>query len=80
MYVIFHTRDEILSFVSDCNRFDDAIDIINDKASVDAKSVMGMLILELETSYEIKYECFDDEDNYEEFLAEVIDKYDITLT
>jgi phosphotransferase system HPr-like phosphotransfer protein len=80
MYITFHKKDEIISFVNVCNRFDDAIDIINDKSVVDAKSVMGMFTLELETPYEIKYECFDEEDNYEEFLAEVKDKYDITLT
>jgi phosphotransferase system HPr-like phosphotransfer protein len=79
MFITFHSRDEILSFVNTCNKFDDAIDIKTDKSVTDAKSVMGMLLLCLDTSYEIIYECFDGEDNYKEFLNEITGKYAIDM-
>jgi phosphotransferase system HPr-like phosphotransfer protein len=65
--------------VNTCNKFDDAIDIKTDKSVTDAKSVMGMLLLCLDTPHEIKYECFDEEDNYEKFLNEIIGKYAIDI-
>lgn len=80
MYVTFHSKDEIMNFVTVCNKFDDSIDIKDNKTLIDAKSVMGMLILKLDIPYEIVYECFDDEDNYEEFLSAVVDRYSIDLT
>jgi hypothetical protein len=40
---------------------------------------MGMLLLCLDTSYEIIYECFDGEDNYKEFLNEITGKYAIDM-
>jgi phosphotransferase system HPr-like phosphotransfer protein len=69
-----------MNFVTVCNKFDDSIDIKDNKTLIDAKSVMGMLILKLDIPYEIVYECFDDEDNYEEFLSAVVDRYSIDLT
>lgn len=75
LIIIFETKQEIMNFVEICNRFDDAIDIRADKKSTDAKSIMGMLLLELGREFIIEYGCYDAEDNYEEFRAEILNRF-----
>lgn len=59
-----------------CNEFDDAIDIRIQKTAMDAKSLLGMLLMKTEEPLEIEYACYDDEDNYEEFKQAILEKYD----
>ena len=66
LYITFHSEDEIRQFVDTCNEFDDAIDIRIQKTAMDAKSLLGMLLMKTEEPLEIEYACYDDEDNYEE--------------
>ena len=67
LYITFHSEDEIRQFVDTCNEFDDAMD---------AKSLLGMLLMKTEEPLEIEYACYDDEDNYEEFKQAILEKYD----
>ena len=79
LYITFHSEDDIRHFVDTCNEFDDAIDIRVQKMSTDAKSILGMLLMKLEEPLEIEYKCYDDEDNYEEFRAAILEKYDVKV-
>ena len=45
LYIIFHSEDDIRHFVDTCNEFDDAIDIRIQKMAMDAKSLLGMLLM-----------------------------------
>lgn len=45
LYITFHSEDEIRHFVDTCNEFDDAIDIRIQKTAMDAKSLLGMLLM-----------------------------------
>lgn len=76
LYITFHSEDEIRQFVDTCNEFDDAIDIRIQKTAMDAKSLLGMLLMKTEEPLEIEYACYDDEDNYEEFKQAILEKYD----
>ena len=67
LYITFHSEDDIRHFVDTCNECDDAIDIRMQKTAMDAKSLLGMLLMKTEEPLEIEYACYDDEDNYEEF-------------
>lgn len=71
LYITFHSEDDIRHFVDTCNEFDDAIDIRIQKMAMDAKSLLGMLLME--------YACYDDEDNYEEFKQAILEKYDVKV-
>ena len=71
LYITFHSEDDIRHFVDTCNEFDDAIDIRIQKMAMDAKSLLGMLLMKTEEPLEIEYACYDDEDNYEEFKERV---------
>lgn len=79
LYVTFHSEDDIRHFVDTCNEFDDAIDIRVQKMSMDAKSILGMLLMKTEEPLEIEYACYDDEDNYEEFKQAILGKYDVKV-
>lgn len=79
LYVTFHSEDDIRNFVDTCNEFDDAIDIRVHKMSMDAKSILGMLLMKMEEPLEIEYACYDDEDNYEEFKQAILEKYDVKV-
>lgn len=79
MYVTFHKKDDILHFVKTCSKYDDAIDIKVDKLITDAKSVVGMLLMQLDKPLEIEYKCYDEVNSYEEFRSEILKKYDIRL-
>ena len=70
LYITFHSEDEIRHFVDTCNEFDDAIDIRIQKTAMDAKSLLGMLLMKTEEPLEIEYACYDDEDNYEEIYSD----------
>lgn len=76
MYVTFHSEDDIIHFVEVCNNYDDAIDILAGKSAMDAKSILGMLKMKIEHPLEIDYGCYDDEDNYGEFKAEIQELFD----
>ena len=76
LYITFHSEDDIRHFVDTCNEFDDAIDIRIQKMAMDAKSLLGMLLMKTEEPLEIEYACYDDEDNYEEFKQAILEKYD----
>ncbi|MCD7835626.1 MAG: HPr family phosphocarrier protein [Lachnospiraceae bacterium] len=78
LFVTFRSEEEIISFVEVCNRYDDAIDVRQDRFVADAKSVMGMLLVELNIPHEVIYECFDDDDNYAEFRNEIAGRFAIT--
>lgn len=73
LYITFHSEDEIRQFVDTCNEFDDAIDIRIQKTAMDAKSLLGMLLMKTEEPLEIEYACYDDEDNYEEFKQAILE-------
>lgn len=79
LFITFHSEEEIVSFVDVCNKYDDAIDIRIGKFLTDAKSMMGMLLISLNIPHEIIYECFDDKDDYQEFLNEILGRFTITL-
>ena len=53
LYITFHSEDEIRQFVDTCNEFDDAIDIRIQKTAMDAKSLLGMLLMKTEEPLEI---------------------------
>ena len=72
LYITFHSEDEIRQFVDTCNEFDIRIQ----KTAMDAKSLLGMLLMKTEEPLEIEYACYDDEDNYEEFKQAILEKYD----
>ena len=69
LYITFHSEDDIRHFVDTCNEFDDAIDIRIQKMAMDAKSLLGMLLMKTEEPLEIEYACYDDEDNYRRIQA-----------
>ena len=48
LYITFHSEDDIRHFVDTCNEFDDAIDIRIQKMAMDAKSLLGMLLMKTE--------------------------------
>lgn len=77
LYITFRSDDDIVQFVDTCCKYDDAIDIKMDKMSTDAKSILGMLLLKLNRPLEIEYGCFDDENNYQQFRAEIMQKFDV---
>ena len=56
LYITFHSEDEIRQFVDTCNEFDDAIDIRIQKTAMDAKSLLGMLLMKTEEPLE-KYDA-----------------------
>ena len=70
LYITFHSEDEIRQFVDTCNEFR------IQKTAMDAKSLLGMLLMKTEEPLEIEYACYDDEDNYEEFKQAILEKYD----
>ena len=74
LYITFHSEDDIKHFVDTCNEFDDAIDIRIQKMAMDAKSLLGMLLMKTE-----EHACYDDEDNYEEFKQAILEKYDVKV-
>lgn len=77
LYITFHSEEDIMQFVDVCNKYDDAIDIKVDKKSTDAKSILGMLLMKVDTPLEIEYGCYDDEDNYPEFREEILQKFSV---
>lgn len=78
LFITFHDKNDILHFVATCCQYDDAIDVKKDKQVTDAKSVMGMLLLQLEQPMEIVYDCYDEEkDGYEEFRKVILQEYDV---
>lgn len=79
LFITFHEKEDILRFVAVCGRYDDAIDIRVGKQTTDAKSIMGMLLLQLDQSLEIEYGCYDDENNYDDFRNEILKEFDIRI-
>ena len=47
LYITFLSEDDIIHFVDTCNRYDDAIDVVLEKRSTDAKSILGIFSLDL---------------------------------
>lgn len=77
LWITFHDKDEVLHFVADCCNYDSAIDVKLDKQVTDAKSVMGMLLLQLGQPMEIVYDSYGEElGGYEEFREEILGRYD----
>ncbi len=79
LVVTFKAEEEIVRFVETCRKYDDAIDVISSRIHTDAKSIMGMLLVPLGEPMEIEYGCYDDEDNYAQFKAEVMQKFQIEV-
>ena len=79
LFITFHSEDDIRHFVDTCNECDDAIDIRIQKTAMDAKSLLGMLLMKTEEPLEIEYACYDDEDNYEEFKQAILEMYDVKV-
>jgi phosphotransferase system HPr-like phosphotransfer protein len=79
LIVTFRAEEEIVRFVETCRKYDDAIDVISGQMQTDAKSIMGMLLMPVGEPLEIEYGCYDDEDNYQQFRAEVLQKYQIEV-
>lgn len=78
LWITFHGKDEILHFVADCCKYDSAIDVKLDRQVTDAKSVMGMLLLQLGQPMEIVYDSYQEElGGYEEFRREILEEYDV---
>lgn len=59
--VCFQHIDEIKEFVNAACRCDFDIDIINDRLTIDAKSILGVLSLEYNKELCVKYEQQDSE-------------------
>ena len=74
---MFQSKEEIVRFVDTCQDFDDAIDVRADKRRTDAKSVMGMLLLNIGEPLEIEYSCYDSEDNFLKFKETVMSQYQV---
>ncbi len=79
MTICFKDRDDAIAFVSVCNEFDDAIDLVYGKNVIDAKSLMGVLSLDLSNEFKIVYKCYDDVDDFNDFVNTVKDKFDIDV-
>ena len=77
LWILFQSKEEIISFVDLCQDFDDAIDVRADKKRTDAKSVMGMLLLNIGEPIEIEYSCYDSEDNFLEFKEAIMSQYQV---
>lgn len=78
LFITFHDKDDILHFVATCSKYDEAIDVKKDKQVTDAKSMMGMLLVQLEQPMEIIYDSYDEEkEGYEEFRAAILQEYDV---
>ena len=77
LWILFQSKEEIISFVDLCQDFDDAIDVRADKRRTDAKSVMGMLLLNIGEPIEIEYSCYDSEDNFLEFKEAIMSQYQV---
>lgn len=77
LYITFHSEEDIIRFVDTCNQYDDAIDVIVEKITTDAKSIMGMLLMKKGEPISIDYGCYDDEDNYQEFRADIMEHFDV---
>lgn len=79
LYITFQSEDDIIHFVDTCNRYDDAIDVVLEKRSTDAKSILGMLRMPQQVPLQIVYGCYDDEDNYEEFKEDILKNYQVEV-
>lgn len=77
LWILFQSKEEIIRFVDTCQDFDDAIDVRVDKRRTDAKSIMGMLLLDIGEPIEIEYSCYDSEDNFLEFKEAVMSQYQV---
>ncbi len=77
LWILFQSKEEIVRFVDTCQDFDDAIDVRADKRRTDAKSVMGMLLLNIGEPLEIEYSCYDSEDNFLKFKETVMSQYQV---
>lgn len=65
--------DKVKSFVNDITKFDSDFDLVSGRYVIDAKSIMGILSLDL--SKPINLNIHGDEDNAE--IMEVIKKYEV---
>ena len=65
--------DKVKSFVNDITKFDSDFDLVSGRYVIDAKSIMGIFILDL--SKPINLNIHGDEDNAE--IMEVIKKYEV---
>lgn len=77
LYITFHSEEEIVRFVDTCCKYDDAIDVRVDKKTTDAKSILGMLLIKLEEPVLLEYGCYDEEDNYSQFRADIMEHFDV---
>lgn len=77
LFITFQSEDDIVRFVDVCCEYDDAIDVKVDKMSTDAKSILGMLLMKIGHPLEIVYGCYDDNDNYQEFREEIMQKFEV---
>ena len=65
--ITFQSEDDIIHFVDTCNRYDDAIDVVLEKRSTDAKSILG--IFSLDWSKPVTMEIYSDD--CDDLLAEI---------
>ena len=65
--------DKVKSFVNDITKFDSDFDLVSGRFVIDAKSIMGIISLDL--SKPINLNIHGDEDNAE--FMEVIKKYEV---
>lgn len=73
----FRSAEDIIRFVETCEKYDDAIDVMVGKISTDAKSILGMLRMKPGEQVLIDYQCYDNEDNYQEFRADIMKKFEV---
>ena len=65
--------DKVKSFVNDITKFDSDFDLVSGRYVIDAKTIMGIISLDL--SKPINLNIHGDEDNAE--IMEVIKKYEV---
>lgn len=79
LFITFESTEDIIRFVETCEKYDDAIDILVDKQTMDAKSIMGMLQMKCKCPLEILYGCYDEEDNYFEFKQDILEHFQVEV-
>lgn len=79
LYITFESEEDIIKFVDNCNKIDDAIDVVFERTNQDAKSILGMLRMPVGEPLLIVYGCYDDEDNYEEFKEIIMEHHKVDV-
>ncbi|MDO4322278.1 MAG: HPr family phosphocarrier protein [Lachnospiraceae bacterium] len=73
VYVKFNSADQVSQFVNQIDRFDVDFDLGSGRRTVDAKSIMGILALDLSQPLQLRYDSEDSRirERISPFLIEV---------